>query len=78
MQLIALGQVIAALPESVRDHLRHDLVHVPVIDAEPTTLVLAWPEGSRSRALATLVRAAACVAASHDGAHQGSGYATSR
>ncbi|MEQ4205384.1 hypothetical protein [Actinopolymorpha sp. B9G3] len=51
---------------------------MPVIDAEPTRLVLAWPEGSRSRALATLVRAAARVAASHDGSRPRSGYAASR
>ncbi|WP_182886401.1 LysR family transcriptional regulator [Microbispora sp. H10885] len=59
MHLIALGRAVAVVPESVRANLRHDLVGVPVADAPPTTLVLAWPEGSRSRALAAFVRSAA-------------------
>jgi DNA-binding transcriptional LysR family regulator len=60
--LIALGAMIAVLPESVTTHLRGDLVAVPVIDGELTTLLLAWPEDSRSRPLAAFVRAAAEVA----------------
>jgi DNA-binding transcriptional LysR family regulator len=63
MQLIALGQVVAVLPESMRGQLRHDLVCVPVIDAPATTLLLAWPEGARSPALAAFVRAATETAA---------------
>jgi DNA-binding transcriptional LysR family regulator len=63
MQLIALGQVVAVLPESVRGQLRHDLVCVPVIDAPATTLLLAWPEAATSLALAAFVRAAAETAA---------------
>jgi DNA-binding transcriptional LysR family regulator len=62
MQLIALGLVVAVLPESVRGQLRHDLVCVPVIDA-PATLLLAWPEAARCRALAAFVRAATDTAA---------------
>jgi DNA-binding transcriptional LysR family regulator len=62
MQLIALGQLIAVLPESVRGQLRHDLVCVPVIDAPVTTLLLAWPEAATSLALAAFVRAAAGTA----------------
>jgi len=58
MQLIALGRLIALLPESVRANLRSDLVAIPVLDAEPTVIVLAWPERSRSRAVAAFVRAA--------------------
>jgi DNA-binding transcriptional LysR family regulator len=58
MQFIALGRMVAVVPESVRGHLRHDVVCVPVVDATPTTLTLAWPEASRSRTLATFVRAA--------------------
>jgi len=62
MQLIALGRAVAVLPESVRSNLRQDLASVPVLDAEPTTLVLAWPEANRSRALAAFVRTATDVA----------------
>jgi DNA-binding transcriptional LysR family regulator len=58
MQLIALGRTIAVLPESVRDSLNAGLVTVPVLDAHPTTVVLAWPERCRSRAVAAFVRAA--------------------
>lgn len=64
LQLVALGRVVAVLPESARGHLRADLAAVPVSDAEPTTLVLAWPETSRSRDLAAFVRAATTAAAS--------------
>ena len=58
MQLIALRRVVALLPESVRTNLRADLVAISVLDAESTTIVLAWPERSRSRAVAAFVRAA--------------------
>ena len=63
MQLIALGQVVAVLPESVNNQLRHDLVCVPVVDAPATTLLLAWPEAATSLALAAFVRAATETAA---------------
>ncbi|GAA4634716.1 LysR family transcriptional regulator [Actinoallomurus vinaceus] len=63
MQLIALGRVAAVVPESARRLMRGDLACVPLVDAPPATLVLAWPEGSTSRALAAFVRAAADVAA---------------
>jgi len=63
--LIALGEVIAVLPEACRTDLRADLTTVPVTDAEPTVTLLAWPEGSRSRALAGFVRAACRSAAAH-------------
>lgn len=65
MQLIALGRTIAILPESVVRQLPRDLTCVPVADATPTTLVVAWPEQSRSLAVAAFVRAAAAVAARH-------------
>jgi DNA-binding transcriptional LysR family regulator len=58
MQLIALGRTIAVLPESARTSLNAGLVAVPVLDAAPTTVVLAWPERSRSRSVAAFVRAA--------------------
>ncbi|MEU1263002.1 LysR family transcriptional regulator [Streptomyces cellulosae] len=62
LHLIALGRTVAVLPSSIRDQLRDDLVAVPVEGAEPTTLVLAWPEHATSPALAAFVRAAAAVA----------------
>ncbi|WP_206315719.1 LysR family transcriptional regulator [Streptomyces sp. C1-2] len=62
LHLIALGRTVAVLPASIRGQLRDDLVAVPVDDAEPTTLVLAWPEHATSPALAAFVRAAAAVA----------------
>ncbi|MFD1539980.1 LysR family transcriptional regulator [Nonomuraea guangzhouensis] len=63
MQLVALGRLIAVVPESVREQVRRDLACVPVVDAAPTTVVLAWPEQTRSPALAAFVRTAADVAA---------------
>ncbi|MCF6469063.1 LysR family transcriptional regulator [Nonomuraea sp. MG754425] len=63
MQLAALGRVVVVAPESVREQVRRDLVCVPVLDGTPTTVLLAWPEGTRSRALAAFVRTAAEVAA---------------
>ena len=51
------------MPATATAHLRRDLVAVPVLDAAPISLVLAWPERSRSTALAAFVRTAAEVAA---------------
>jgi hypothetical protein len=62
MQLIALGRTIAVMPTTITAHLRRDLVAVPVLDAAQVSLVLAWPERSRSTTLAAFVRAAAEVA----------------
>ncbi|WP_229816136.1 LysR family transcriptional regulator [Streptomyces lucensis] len=62
MQLIALGRLVAVVPDSARRLLRDDLVCVPVLDAAPTTLALAWPEHSSSRPLAAFVRTAVKVA----------------
>jgi DNA-binding transcriptional LysR family regulator len=58
MQLIAVGQVIAVLPSSARRNLRCDLVTVPVLDGQITRVIVAWPERSRSRAVAAFARAA--------------------
>jgi len=62
MTLIGRGQVVAVLPRSALDQLHRDLVGVPVLDAPPVTTVLAWPEGTRTAALAGLVEAARKVA----------------
>ena len=58
LQLIALGRVVAVLPESVRAQLPEGLAAVPVVDAPHVTTVIAWPPHARSLALAGLVRAA--------------------
>lgn len=63
LQLIALGRAVAVLPESMVPGLGPDLVAVPVPDAPPTTVMIAWPERSRSLAVAAFVRAATTVAA---------------
>ncbi|MEV5572210.1 LysR substrate-binding domain-containing protein [Spirillospora sp. NPDC052269] len=63
MQLIALGRAVAVVPASVRGQLRDDLACVPVTDARPTTLILAWPQEHRAPALAAFVRTATDVAA---------------
>ncbi|MEN3360735.1 MAG: hypothetical protein V7637_4717 [Mycobacteriales bacterium] len=65
LELVALGRVVATLPESVRGRLRTDLVCVPVLDAPLSTVVIAWPERSRSLATAAFVRAAVAAAGRH-------------
>lgn len=57
MQLVALGQLVAVLPESVRRHAWPDVVCVPLLDAPQTSVLLAWPERTTSRAVAAFVRA---------------------
>ncbi|WP_217166440.1 LysR family transcriptional regulator [Streptomyces sp. AC512_CC834] len=63
-ELIALGRMVAVLPESVARHLGHDLVAVPA-DGRRTTLLAAWPEERRDLALAAFIRTAAETAATH-------------
>ncbi|MFI1990952.1 LysR family transcriptional regulator [Actinoplanes sp. NPDC020271] len=58
LQLILLGRMVAVLPESVRDRLPSGTVSRPVVDAEPATLVIAWPQASTSRQIAAFVRTA--------------------
>lgn len=62
MQLIALGRTIAVEPRSVIGPIRPDVVCIPVVDAPTSTVVVAWPTHSRSRAVAAFVRAATAVA----------------
>ncbi|MER5728327.1 LysR family transcriptional regulator [Streptomyces sp. NPDC002138] len=63
MQLVALGQVVALVPVSVRRHARSDVACVPVLDAPRSSVLLAWPERTRSRAVAAFVRASTDIAA---------------
>lgn len=72
-QLITWGRTVAVLPESVRDHLPRGLSCVTVPDAPSTTLILAWPAGTRSPALAAFVRTAIAVAQRDAGAAAGRG-----
>jgi DNA-binding transcriptional LysR family regulator len=57
-QLIALGRTMVIIAESASVDLRRDLVAVPVLDAPVVTTVIAWPQLSRSRAVADLIRVA--------------------
>jgi DNA-binding transcriptional LysR family regulator len=65
MQLISLGRMVAVAGESVRDRMHAGMVAIPVPDAPPTTLVIAWPQRSRSLQVAAFVQAAVAVAARH-------------
>jgi LysR family transcriptional regulator, benzoate and cis,cis-muconate-responsive activator of ben and cat genes len=58
-QLVAFGRVIAVIPGSFAAHLPPELTAVPLTDGATSTTALAWPEDSRSRALATFLRLAA-------------------
>jgi LysR family transcriptional regulator, benzoate and cis,cis-muconate-responsive activator of ben and cat genes len=57
-QLVALGRSLAILPGSFADHLPPELIAVPLADGATATVVMAWPEDSRSRALAVFLRLA--------------------
>ena len=63
VQLILLGRMVAVLPESIRDRLPPGTLSRPVTDAEPATLVVAWPRASTSRQVAAFVRAATSAGA---------------
>jgi DNA-binding transcriptional LysR family regulator len=63
LELVALGRAVALVPASARDRPHHGVVYRPVLDAETATLVVAWPEHSRSRRIADFVEAARNAAA---------------
>ncbi|HEY2277030.1 MAG TPA: LysR substrate-binding domain-containing protein [Streptosporangiaceae bacterium] len=64
LDVVALGQAVAFVPKSVADRYgAADLVFVPVTDLPATEVVAAWPEVSRSPAVAAFVRVAADAAA---------------
>ncbi|MEV6170749.1 LysR substrate-binding domain-containing protein [Streptomyces sp. NPDC051954] len=63
LTLAGLGEVVPLLPVSVAARYpRPGVVYRPVVDAPPAVLVIAWPQQSRSRAVAALVRTATEVA----------------
>ena len=57
-QLVALGRTLLVIPASSRAWQWPEHVAVPVVDAPDVTTVIAWPPGSRSPAIASLVRTA--------------------
>jgi DNA-binding transcriptional LysR family regulator len=58
-QLVALGRTLLVIPASSRAWQWPEHVAVPVVDAPEITTVLAWPAGSRSPRIASVVRTAA-------------------
>jgi DNA-binding transcriptional LysR family regulator len=66
LDAVTLGDAVAYVPISVAgQHRAADLVFVPVSDLRPSEVMAAWPDTSRSRAVAGFVRAAVEVAASY-------------
>jgi DNA-binding transcriptional LysR family regulator len=62
--LVELGRTVWFPPQSlVRRHLRPGIAYRVVTDLPPLRLSLAWPEESRSPAVAAFVRTASSVAA---------------
>ncbi|WP_030379782.1 MULTISPECIES: LysR family transcriptional regulator [unclassified Streptomyces] len=66
-ELIALGRMIALLPEPVARRLGHGLISVPV-ENRRTTLLAAWLADRSDRHLAALLYTAVAVAATHPAA----------
>lgn len=68
LDAVALGGAVAYVPVSVAgQHRSAGLVFLPVSDLSPSEVMAAWPDSSRSRAVAGFIRAAAEVAADHTG-----------
>ncbi|MFJ9927888.1 DNA-binding transcriptional regulator, LysR family [Streptomyces misionensis] len=58
LQMITVGRMIGVLPRSLVEPLPPGLVCVPVADAPPSRLVLAWAEQDRRPLVASFVTAA--------------------
>jgi DNA-binding transcriptional LysR family regulator len=59
LALVELGRIVTLVPRSVADRYpRPGLAYLDVPDAPPAVLTIAWPQESRSTAVAALVRAA--------------------
>ncbi|MFF4394045.1 LysR family transcriptional regulator [Streptomyces sp. NPDC001480] len=81
LTLVGLGDLTPLLPASVAARYpRPGVVYRPVQDAPPVVFAIAWPQQSRSTAVAALVRAALSAAeggtgtareASYSAAHRG-------
>jgi DNA-binding transcriptional LysR family regulator len=64
LDVVALGQAVAFVPLSIAHRYgAGDLVFLPVTDLSPSEVVTAWPDTSRSPAVAAFVRLAADAAA---------------
>ncbi|WP_033338834.1 LysR family transcriptional regulator [Catenuloplanes japonicus] len=63
LQLVAVGRIVALVTASAATRPQPGVVFRPVLDAPPSTLVVAWPEQSRSRLVADFVAAAREAAA---------------
>lgn len=62
-KLIELGSIVCFFPASLTArYLRPEIAYRPVEDLEPAALSVAWPQNSRSPAVAAFVRAATKVA----------------
>jgi DNA-binding transcriptional LysR family regulator len=69
LEVVALGQAVALIPTSLAtENPRTDLTYLPVTDADPYVVSVIWPAGSHNRTLATFVRTAIEVAATHSAA----------
>ena len=64
IHLIALGRTIAMLPRSLVEPVPPGLVCVPVIDAMPSRLVIAWSQLNRRSLVASFVNAAVAASTS--------------
>jgi LysR family transcriptional regulator, benzoate and cis,cis-muconate-responsive activator of ben and cat genes len=59
LDVVSLGQAVALVPRSIAtENQRPDLAYLPVADASPYTIAVAWPAGSRSQPVAQFVRTA--------------------
>ena len=58
LHMVTLGRVVAVLPRSLVEPLSADLVCIPVTDAPPSHLVLAWNERDHRPLVASFVAAA--------------------
>ncbi|MGW0771076.1 LysR family transcriptional regulator [Streptomyces sp. NPDC002676] len=66
LEVVALGQAVAFLSLSTTErHQRPDIAYRPVTGLSPSAVMVAWPETSRSAAVAAFVQAAHDVAAHH-------------
>lgn len=66
-QMIALGRTIGVLPRSLVEPVPSTLVCVPVSDADPSRLVVAWSPLNRQALVGSFIDAAVCAAARPDG-----------
>ncbi|MBK3570588.1 MULTISPECIES: LysR family transcriptional regulator [unclassified Streptomyces] len=63
-RLVELGSIVCFFPASLtRRYVRPEIAYRPVEDLAPAALSVAWPQHSRSPAVAAFVRAATKVAA---------------